>query len=438
MTHFKNLKEEEKYYREEYSGKLVGKTLEKIAMYKTVSEEFILKYGNKPTTMESRNYKYWDRKWNKDTMWSFFSEYQPLSLKFIEENKEQVEFKALAYNKNLDVEIVKHYYEAGVFNEGSLSEIELSEDYIESIFEKLRNKTYLVIQNKLSEEFIEKHISELDLTDVFAHDFISEEFITKHYDKIENTYRLANNRKLSENFIERHLEDLNKFESFYDRELSFDFYKRNKEKINWFNASQYITFEGEQLIEMKNHIQWFRYFKRYQRTAPIPSVLLDEMSQYVDLDTFVKKQDLDQWFINKHYANLDASSVWEHQTLSEELIKNNIEEIKWKYAYKQLNIPMEVMRKNINCLNDNLIKRRLLDEDILDVLFEKYVKEENNYNARYYLSAIALYQDFSPVFYKKYSKVLEKYDLEDNNNLNETVKAKYIQKKKLSTMFKKN
>jgi hypothetical protein len=371
-------------------------------------------------------------------MWNFFSEYQPLSLKFIEDNKELIEFRALDYNKNLGVEVVKYYYDAGIFKEKSLFEVELSEEYIESVFDKIENKTALVIKNKLSEEFIEKHISELDLTEIFTYDFIKEEFIEKHYEEIGNTYRLANNRKLSEDFFERHLEDYNKFDSFYDRYLSFDFYKRNKDKINWFNASKYITFEGEQLIEMKNHIQWFQYFKRYKSTAPIPSILIDEMSQYVCLDTFVEKQTLDQWFIDKHYTNLNATKVWENQTLSEEFIRNNTDEIKWGHVHKQPNIPMEIIRKNINYINADLLRQRILDEDVLEALIKYNIEGNNDRRIQNHFRAIAIYQDFSPEFYKKYLKILEKYDLEENEHLNDKVKNKHIKMKKLSTMFKGN
>src|SRR5574343_423060 len=84
---------------------------------------------------------------------------------------------------------------------------------IEKFFDENINKyefdwDHILINQKLSESFIEKYSNKVDCKCISEYQTLSEEFIGKHKDKV-NWYLISQYQKLSEEFIEKHINKIN-------------------------------------------------------------------------------------------------------------------------------------------------------------------------------------------------------------------------------------
>jgi hypothetical protein len=82
----------------------------------------------------------------------------------------------------------------------------LSEEFIEKYIDKV-DWDYISIRQKLSESFIEKHKDKINWVYISQYQTLSESFIEKYGDKI-NWFRISRHQTLSEEFIEKHMDKI--------------------------------------------------------------------------------------------------------------------------------------------------------------------------------------------------------------------------------------
>jgi hypothetical protein len=260
MNTFKNLKEEKEYYREIYGVKaLRGETLIKIATNEIVSEAFMKENMDKSIEDNSS--------WTKKTIYlsEIFAQNQPLTLEFIQKNEDHFaynRYSSLSNNKKIGFDVIETYFDC------------------------------------------------LSLENIIANPNFPEELITERFDEIDDFRELTHYRKLSETFIGKHLERLQREFMFYrDQQLSFDFFKEHKERINWKEASEYIWFTEEQMVELKEYINWSKIIERNskldEKYMNIPLEIADRFATFIDLEKINNKQSLPEWFLRKHHTLFD-------------------------------------------------------------------------------------------------------------------------------------
>ena len=131
---------------------------------------------------------------------------------------------------------------------------------------------YISMYQKLSEEFIEKHIDKVNWCCISINQTLSEEFIEKHIDKVDWNW-ISSNQKLSEEFIEKY-----------------------KDKVDWYYISIYQKLSEKFIEKYKDKVNW-RYISRCQK--------------------------LSEEFIDKHFDKVYWGYISEYQTLSESFIEKH-------------------------------------------------------------------------------------------------------------------
>lgn len=132
----------------------------------------------------------------------------------------------------------------------------LSEEFIEENFDELKKyvKTYNIFAHQcLSEEFIERHIEDVDWPNISAYQKLSEDFMLRHSMNL-NWPAIFVSQKLSENFIEYLIENcpsckyfLFEYISIYQK-LSISFMEKYFDKLKIHSISKY-QYLSEDFIE---------------------------------------------------------------------------------------------------------------------------------------------------------------------------------------------
>lgn len=123
-------------------------------------------------------------------------------------NKEKIELLSKIINNNLSEEYIENNKDKLSWGLISLYQV-LSEDLINKYedrinFDNLSNNKKI----SLSESFIEKYKDRLNWTFISAYQVLSESFIEKHIDKIDWN-GISNYQKLSKRFIEKYKDKIN-------------------------------------------------------------------------------------------------------------------------------------------------------------------------------------------------------------------------------------
>src|SRR5574344_694303 len=92
--------------------------------------------------------------------------------------------------------------------------------------------SYISQFQKLSEDFIEKHINKVNWYRISKYQTISESFIEKHIDKVEWDY-ISKYQKLSEEFIEKYIDKIYWYFISEYQTLSEEFIEKHKNKLDW-------------------------------------------------------------------------------------------------------------------------------------------------------------------------------------------------------------
>ena len=114
----------------------------------------------------------------------------------------------------------------------------------------------LCTNQKLSEEFIEKHSDKLDWSWILIKQKLSEEFIEKHIDKVV-WYLISQYQTLSEEFIEKHCDEVNWDCISRCQKLSEKFIEKHIDKVNWVYISQYQTLSEEFIEKYEDKVDWY-------------------------------------------------------------------------------------------------------------------------------------------------------------------------------------
>jgi len=121
---------------------------------------------------------------------------------------------------------------------------------------KIQNKVYwdyVSSNQKLSEEFIEKHQDKVVWYYISKCQQLSEEFIEKHQDKV-NWYYISIYQKLSEEFIDRFQAKVNWLNISRYQQLSEEFIDRFQDKVNWNYVFAYQQLSEEFIEKHKNKL----------------------------------------------------------------------------------------------------------------------------------------------------------------------------------------
>jgi hypothetical protein len=367
MTNFTNLEEEIQYYRNKYDVETLSEeTIKQIFKDENLSDAFIISAGG--------------------GIWDDISHFTPLTIEFIKKYENKINFNTLSHNEYIELETIEY----------------VIRNYIKHI-----DFNYLLANPNISDALINKFIGNVSSYEyILLHQTLSEDIISKYFDL----------------FVKKDAYYLYRYQT-----IPFSFLKNNKEKIDWKLFSKNAKLTKEQMITFKNKIDWNLVEPSDDKEA-IPLEILDEYINFFNLDNLVKVQQLEEWFIEKHYESFDSNYLWETQLFSEEFIRKNAFKFDWNVAEFQPNLPMDMIENNVEKTSYRLIKSRQFSEKALkEMLLSNHL-----------VHFLTEYQDFSVEFYKQFSKKLDQYDLNRNLNLNQNVKNLYNQKMKIKNMLNKN
>lgn len=117
----------------------------------------------------------------------------------------------------------------------------------------------IIVNSKVSEEFIIKHIAEINLNLLLEYQRLSEDFIEEYID-ILNIDKILKYQQLSMNFIKKYIYDL----LFYSinkicryQNLSEDFMREYKDDLNWRYISKYQKISKSFIIEFHEYLDLY-------------------------------------------------------------------------------------------------------------------------------------------------------------------------------------
>ena len=122
---------------------------------------------------------------------------------------------------------------------------------------------YISINQRLSEEFIEKHKDKVDWYFISRYQILSEEFIEKHKDKV-NWNCISIYQKLSEEFIDKYSDKVDWYDISRYQILSEEFIGKHKDKVNWVCISINQKLSEKFIEKYKNKINW-HHISIYQK-----------------------------------------------------------------------------------------------------------------------------------------------------------------------------
>jgi hypothetical protein len=153
------------------------------------------------------------------------------------------------------------------------------------------NWVYISANQKLSEDFIEKHADKVYWGYISAYQKLSESFIETHADKVYWGY-ISRFQKLSEEFIEKHADKLDWGNISIYQKLSEEFIDKHADKLYWYNISVYQKLSEEFIDKHADKVDWNR-ISEYQKLS----------------ESFIKKHDLtipvDSWLYRDYDFKLD-------------------------------------------------------------------------------------------------------------------------------------
>ena len=382
---------------------------EEIDLKENMSEEFISEYIDKLNIVKISSYKYLSEEFmteHKDLLdWRILTITQKLNNDFILLNMDVITddmISVMSFTVFLSMEVLTKYVHNSLYvNWYNISEFQkLSEEFIEKHINELE-LTFLCTNQKLSEEFIRKYVKKNDLNLIFKYQKLSEEFI-KELIKSNNVYNsgyykvkliwgnIFRYQKLSEGFIEKYklfsLENINSICEY--QKLSESYMRRNIEILKWEEISKHQKL-SEEFIEEN----------------------IDKMNMIF----LIENQDLSEEFTNKFSKIISNYKNMKVKYLSENFLKENIDRLDKKYLMTE--------RKLSNEFHEWYLKN-----EIYEMEFDKHhIKTSIKIN-KYKMYELVSNQCLSIKFIKKNIKNIDFSDLINNINIKEEVFEKYKNK----------
>jgi len=389
-------------------------------------EDNVLIYLSKYQRMSEKLIEKYDVKLN----WDIISRYQTLSEDFVEKHIKKVKLNYLLENNNYSYEFLLKHINIENYQKIIMYK-KFSEEEIEKIIRKLDfNKNGSGNINKklwehiskyqvLSEEFIDRHMGDVNMGYISGHQVLSEEFIDKHIDIIHR-YSISEHQVLSEEFIEKHIDKLRIDVISEHQVLSEKFIEKHMDKLNMKNIYK------KQKLSTLFIYKYFEDFLRNNDTKLIKVENISEKSiksyiENIDQNYMFQNMELSEEFMEWYLEYLKTSKkqvkrksyISEYQSLSKNFIKKHKEDINFYLLANNEKIDVNVLTEFKDDIKFNLLKTVNFKGHMNDV------EEENN--------KIKILREEK--MYLKYYKIFngdEKY-LNDNNIIS-SVKIDKIKK----------
>ena len=148
------------------------------------------------------------------------------------------------------------------------------------------NWSYILLYQKISEDFIRNLADILNWVDISAYQKLSESFIREFADKVDWWY-ISRNQNLSENFIREFSDKIDWDMISMCQVLSEDFIREFADKVNWFNISKYQKLSQSFIDEFKDSLDirkiednWIYNDKEFLKQAVIDTGLYECHEDY--------------------------------------------------------------------------------------------------------------------------------------------------------------
>ena len=217
---------------------------------------------------------------------------------------------------------------------GIVERNDIPEDMIEKYIDKLANVINTVIQyQKLSDNFLRKHMNIMDIDFVIIYQIVTEQFLVDYQDYIDMNY-VSRYQILSDQFI-----------------LDFG------NVLNWDLVLKYQKVSAATLTYHVNHLRWDLVAK-YQQLS---QKFIDDFIKRLRPALLARYQTLTPSFIDKYYRKLGLSNVVHYQKLQTKFIQEHINEI------------MQIILENISFTEDepdNVVEPDEPNEPLVDDIEE--------------------------------------------------------------------
>lgn len=306
----------------------------------------------------------------------------------------------------------------------------LTEDFVEEF--KLFGGNYITDCKHLSEEFLDRYISEIYMIDNTSEEFtrrhinklnwhraiynkkLSEGFFTDYYSEFKRRNlidSLCSSRILSESFFELHkadiiTSDIAKYNLCFNDNISENFFRRNPELINWRHiwcnknisekfARDYIRRVNWKAISSAN--MSVEFFEEYIKKLYLPDLCYNKY--------------IPESFFQKHIQLLRLywEYIFSNPNISEEFLQKNIEEIT-SYDFIKL--------ISINKVSEEFVNRNISTQLSIYYPTKKYHWYNSNLSIPFYEKYIHLVSTISNISIYKIIQGCKKYKYNSWKKLN--------------------
>lgn len=190
--------------------------------------------------------------------WKDLSNRTDLTVDFLIENKDKLDFKVICKNIKIDRNVILgelidyvDWTSIILYHHDSLHD----EDFWNNCW-RVNWRSVSYSQN-LTEEVISICPEQLDWQVVIARHKYDEEFLTK-YSKFLDWNQVISMQKLSMEFIENNSEKLRpyKYAVYMNQKFTEDFMRKYKDKLDWDLISRYQNLSLEFIEEMSDYVDW--------------------------------------------------------------------------------------------------------------------------------------------------------------------------------------
>lgn len=278
-----------------------------------------------------------------------------LSEAFIDEIFDKIHWNNMhhCYRNFSDEFIIKHH-DKDFLTVLSRSD-KLSVDLADKFFDEIDRRKFS--KQKINDAFAYKNVSVLGWSMISSMTGLSEIFMDKYFDKLDWRY-ISKKQKISTPFIEKYCDLLewNRIGNNWD--ISQDCIEKNFDRINFnkiFMESSYvmifkklsITFINKNINKLSNIDKFWKYIS-YNET--INEEFIDEYIGRIDFDKLILRRKLSEKFISKHLDHVsNMPHVYKYQNLSESFIFNNV-------TKKDVSMILKYQCVSRDFINDNQCK----------------------------------------------------------------------------------
>lgn len=260
-----------------------------------------------------------------------------LPISFIEKYAEYLPWNYII--NDVDVGICVKYKQFINFNSLSLSNIKLSEEFIDVFFDKLNIK-YVISDKKVknfSELFIKKY-SDYDLfwNDIVLYRKLSTSFIIELFDKLTSyeitILNLITYQKLSEDVLRKLCDKIKNCDkikklninqrNFWERlstyqTLSESFIADYQDNLSWNHICGHQVLSEDFIRKFQNKVNW----SNISHCQKLSENFIREFANKVNWNDICIRQNLSEDFIREFANKVNWGYIFDHQNLSKEFIK---------------------------------------------------------------------------------------------------------------------